>query len=214
MQLIRPLAIVAGAAAIVLIAIASAGPLMSQVEQPTYEVLGSTGPIEVRAYPSMIVAEAAVAGERKAAIGEGFRLIAGYIFGGNAASQKVAMTAPVLQERVAEVHFKGKDAQQPKDGVWVVRFVMPRKWTLATLPGPRDPRIKLVTRAAATFAAIRFSGLAGDAAIAKRTGELEAYVARNKFETVGAPILAFFNPPWTLPFLRRNEVMIEVKLSS
>ena len=181
-------------------ALVQAGPLMSQVEQPSYVVERSDGQFEVRRYPAMIVAQVKEAGARKTAIGNGFRAIAGYIFGGNQAQKRVAMTAPVLQRR------DGSDA----DGSWTVQFVMPRQWTLSTLPQPNDPRVTLLPQPAATFAVIRFSGLAGDAAIAEKTQALSAFIATKRLHASGTPILAFFNPPWTLPFLRRNEIMIEI----
>ena len=173
---------------------------MGQVEQPKYVVERSAGQIEVRRYPAMIVAQVKETGARKAAIGEGFSAIAGYIFGGNRSSQKVAMTAPVLQR---------SDGARA-DGAWTVQFVMPREWSLATLPKPNDPRVTLAAQPAATFAVIRFSGHAGDATIATKTQALDAFIASQNLQASGAPVLAFFNPPWTLPSLRRNEIMVEV----
>lgn len=175
-------------------AVMTAGPLMSQVEQPSYTILRSQGDIEIRAYGPMIVAETQVDGDRKASLGAGFRQIAGYIFGGNGGSRKIAMTAPVIQ--------------QAKSGGWRVRFVMPKAATMDTLPRPNDPRVTLAHLPAATYAAIRFSGWASDKAIERQTRRLMDYVASNNLKAAGAPVLAFFDPPWTLPFLRRNEVMI------
>jgi hypothetical protein len=191
-----------GAFALV-VALVQAGPLMSQVEQPSYVVERSDAQFEVRRYPAMIVAQVKETGARKAAIGNGFRAIAGYIFGSNRPQRKVAMTAPVLQRR------DGSGV----DGSWTVQFVMPRQWTLATLPKPDDPRVALVPQPAATFAVIRFSGLAGDATIAEKTQALDAFIAKQQLHASGTPVLAFFDPPWTLPFLRRNEIMIEVSPS-
>ena len=196
--------IIVGLGAVALVfALLQAGPLMSQVEQLSYVVERSDGHFEVRRYPAMIVAQVKEAGARKTAIGNGFRAIAGYIFGGNRPQRRVAMTAPVLQRR------DGSDA----DGSWTVQFVMPRQWTLSTLPQPNDPRVTLVPHPAATFAVIRFSGLAGDATIAEKTQALQSFIQGQKLHASGTPILAFFNPPWTLPFLRRNEIMIEIKPS-
>ena len=185
------------ASAVVIGAGIAAGPLMSQVEQPAYTIIRSDGAIEIRAYGPMIMAETKVEGDRKTGIGAGFRAIAGYIFGGNAEARKIAMTAPVIQQADASG--------------WRVRFVMPRAATMETLPHPNDPHVTLEAVPATTFAAIRFSGLASDDAIARQTGILMAYIKQNKLDAVGSPILAFFDPPWTLPFFRRNEVMIALK---
>ncbi len=211
MQQTKAVLILASIATLAVLTIGAAGPLMSQVEQPSFTVERAEGRIELRAYPPMIVAEAAVRGDRKDAIRQGFQIIAGYIFGANAGAQKVEMTAPVMQEKSLTGPSDGRLVEQTSGNSWVVRFVMPRRWSLATLPKPKDPRVTLKARPAATFAAIRFSGLAPATAIQQKTQELSDFIAKNKLEPEGAPILAFFDPPWTLPFLRRNEVMIEVK---
>ena len=84
-----------GIVAVLVIVAAAAGPIMSRVGQPDYKVTLSEGAIEIRNYGPMIAAEAEVKGERKAAINEGFRLVAAYIFGANKPNAKIAMTAPV-----------------------------------------------------------------------------------------------------------------------
>ena len=196
--------------AIVLLALATTGPLMSQVEETTYTVDHSEGPIEIRTYPPTIVAETTTTGDRKTAIREGFQIIAGYIFGGNVGSRKIEMTAPVLQQRSIG-STSSHTAEQVSDRAWNVRFVMPKTWTLATLPKPQDQHINLRLLPSAKFAAIRFSGLARDPSIKEQTERLADFIRAQKLRPVGSPLLAFFNPPWTLPFLRRNEVMIEVQ---
>lgn len=187
----------------------AAGPLMSRVEQPDYKIEESSGPIEVRSYSPMIAAEAVVEGERKKAIGEGFRLIAAYIFGANQPNAKIAMTAPVQQQKQT-IAMTAPVIQQGKKDAWTVRFIMPQSWTMTTLPAPSDARVSLKPIPARRFVALTFSGFASDAAIAERTNELRSYVTEHKLDTTGEPYLAFYNPPWTLPFFRRNEVMLEL----
>ena len=191
----------------------AAGPVMSRVEQPDYKAEASEGPIQVRSYGPMIAAEATVEGERKAAIREGFRLIAAYIFGKNTPRAKIAMTAPV-EQRKQTIAMTAPVTQQAGNGSWTVRFIMPKSWTMDTLPAPADPRVRLEPLPARRFAVITFSGLAGDAAIKAKTEELRQYAASHKLTTVGEPVLAFYNPPWTLPFFRRNEVMLELAPSA
>ena len=192
-----------GTAAILIITV---GPLMSRVEQAPYSVELSEGSIELRAYSPMVIAQVRTSGSRSTAISDGFRMIAGYIFGANASRRKIEMTAPVMQERAG---VDGKAAE----GDWFVRFVMPRQWTLATLPKPSDPRVTLAAQPAATFATIRFSGWAGRRSVETETQRLSAFIAKRNLDPIGAPVYAFFNPPWTLPFFRRNEIMIEVRAS-
>ncbi len=119
---------------------------MSRVEQPDYKVEKKDGSIEIRSYGPMIAAEAVVDGERKPAISEGFRLIAGYIFGKNKPQEKIAMTAPVEQQKSQKIAMTApveQQAQEANDNAWTVRFIMPKSWTMQTLPAPSDPRVKL-----------------------------------------------------------------------
>jgi SOUL heme-binding protein len=192
------------------IAAAAAGPIMSRVEQPIYKVTVSEGPVEIRSYDPMIAAEAEVRGERQAAINEGFRLIAGYIFGANKPNAKVAMTAPVQQQSAQAIAMTAPVTQQSGGDGWIVRFIMPTSWTLETLPAPNDSRVTLRPVPAKRMLAIMFSGTASDSAIQAKTDELGKYAADRKLTTVGKPLLAFYNPPWTLPIFRRNEIMLEL----
>jgi hypothetical protein len=199
--------------AIAAIAAAAAGPIMSRVEQPKYAVTRSDGAIEIRDYGSMIAAEVELSGERRAAINEGFRLIAGYIFGANKPNAKIAMTAPVEQQAKQTIAMTAPVTQQSRDRSWTVRFIMPKSWTMETLPTPTDDRVKLVPLPSKQMVVIRFSGVANDALIATKTSELRQYAADNKLSVRGEPVLAFYNPPWTLPFFRRNEIMLELTSS-
>jgi hypothetical protein len=191
------------------IAGAAAGPIMSRVEQPECAVEVSDGAIEVRSYAPIIAAEAVVTGERKAAINAGFRLIAGYIFGANKPNATIAMTAPVQQQKQKQtIAMTAPVTQQSTGEAWTVQFIMPKSWTMETLPVPDDPRVSLKPLPARRFLAITFSGFATDKAIETRTDELRRYAADHHLTTTGEPSLAFYNPPWTLPFFRRNEIML------
>jgi hypothetical protein len=198
-------------AGIVVLAALLTGPIMSNVEQAKYDVIETHGAIELRDYAPMIVAEVSVPGDREKAIGDGFRLIADYIFGNNISSQKVSMTAPVIQQPSEKIAMTAPVTQQGGEGLWDVQFVMPSDYTMQTLPKPNDPDVILKEVAGKRFAVIRFSGLARATSLAAHTKELEAFILENNLQTVSEPTYAFFNPPWTLPFLRRNEVMIEIK---
>ena len=199
----------AGLITVLGIAALGAGPLMSRVEQPEYTVTTSDGPIEIRSYSPMIAAEAVVEGERKTAINEGFRLIAAYIFGANQPNAKIAMTAPVQQQKQT-IAMTAPVTQQRTGDVWTVRFIMPKSWAMETLPKPTDTRISLKPIPATRFAVITFSGVASSEDIEKRSEELRRYASERKLSTTGQPVLAFYNPPWTLSFFRRNEVMLQL----
>jgi len=189
----RMLWIIAGLA---VIGAAAWGLIVSNVEQAKYEVVESQGDIQIRDYAPMIVAQAEVTGERKEAINQGFRIIADYIFGNNAPKQNVAMTAPVTQVGAGNS--------------WKVRFVMPASYTMDSLPKPNNDAVKLEKVLGKRFAVIRFSGMAGEESLKSHTDELQTFISTKKLNAISEPTYAFFNPPWTLPFLRRNEVMVEI----
>lgn len=194
------------------IAMAAIGGNALATEEAPYVVSLQAGAFEVRDYPGLIAAEVSVAGDRDAAVNAGFRLLAGYIFGGNTRRQSIAMTAPVIQtvppsEAIA---MTAPVIQIGEPGSWVVRFVMPSGYTLETLPIPNDPQVELKELPAARFAVVRFSGLANEPDIEKKTAELIDFIATEQLQIAGPASLARFNPPWTLWFLRRNEVMIPV----
>ena len=205
-----------GVAGVVVLGAVLWGALVGNVEQPEYTVVESDGSIQIRDYPAMIVAEAEVTGEREKAINQGFRRIAGYIFGSNLSAQKVAMTAPVTQQALITEQAGEKIAmtapvtQQGAGNSWQVRFIMPASYTMDSLPRPKDPAVQLRQIASRRFAVIRFSGLAGEASLQRQTAQLTRFLAARKLTAVSSPSYAFYDPPWTLPFMRRNEVMIEV----
>ena len=190
------------------------GPIVSNVEQPKYQVVASEGNIEIRDYAAMIVAETEVTGDRREAISKGFRTIADYIFGNNTAAQKVPMTAPVTQQEGAKIAMTAPVTQQGEGNTWRVRFIMPASYTIATLPKPNNPVVELKEIGAKRFAVIRFSGMAGEDNLKRHTKELNDFISARKLAPRSGPTYAFYNPPWTLPLLRRNEVMVEVPASS
>lgn len=185
---------------------------MSNVEQAPYTVIEKSGAIERRDYPALIVAQAQTEGERKEAINQGFRLIADYIFGNNLASHKVAMTAPVLQQASEKIAMTAPVLQQASEGKkWTVQFVMPAQYTMETLPKPNNAAVTLHALPAKQTISITFSGIASPKKLELKTQELRAFALEKKLTAIGSPTYAFFNPPWTLPPLRRNEVMLEIK---
>ena len=169
----------------------------NKIEHPDYKVILKHTNIQIREYAPMIVAEVKVFGNRKQAINQGFRVLASYIFGANALNKKMAMTAPVTQQ-------KSMDS-------WKVGFVMEKRYKLESIAQPDSKEIYLYPHTVKNFAVIRFNGLATDKNILKNTEKLKAYISANQLTAIDDPVLAFYNPPWTLPFFRRNEVMIEIK---
>ena len=203
--------------AIFLLGLIFAGPIMSNVEQPAYDMVQSDGAIEIRQYAPRLVAYVIVPGAREEAIGDGFSLLADYIFGNNKAATKIAMTAPVQQAQPSAQNEQVKIAMtapvQQTESLkgWRVQFVMPAEYTRETLPEPVNKQVQIEQIGSQRQAAIRFSGSGTNENVMKHEKMLRAYLAQSQREILSGPNYAFYNPPWTLPIMRRNEVMFEVK---
>lgn len=182
---------------------------MGRTETPKYTVIQSQGNIEIRHYKPMIVATVQVGGGRKDARGAGFRLLADYIFGNNIARQGIAMTAPV-QQQSAKIAMTAPVQQESVGELWQVSFVMPSQYSMASLPKPGNERVTLKEVPAKRFIVLTFSGTHSDGNVKAHEEKLMAYITANALSTKGPVKYAFYNPPWTLPFMRRNEVMVEV----
>ena len=196
---------------VILIGAVAVGPIMSDVETPDYEVTKVEGDIEIRQYDPMIIAEVQMSGKREEAIGDGFRLLADYIFGNNSVKQGIAMTAPVQQQESMKIAMTAPVQQQSAGDGWQVSFVMPSEYTMDTLPKPVNDRVALKRIPAKTFAVITFSGTNSDKNVQRHEKILMEYVEANNLSVIGIPKYAFYNPPWTLPPMRRNETMIEIE---
>ena len=188
-----------------------AGPLMSSVEKPKYEVLSSANSIEVRKYGPVIVAEVQVKGERESAISEGFKILADYIFGNNTVNQTLKMTAPVLQTQNEKIKMTAPVIQKGKGDLWTVMFVMPSRHTISSLPKPNNKQVSLKEIPEKKIIAIRFSGQSSSDNIQKHMDTLLRYIEENNINVLASPMFAFYNPPWTLPIFRRNEILIELQ---
>jgi len=190
---------------------------MGQYDEPAYTASAVQNGIEVREYAPVIAAEVEVTGARKEAVNKGFRLIADYIFGNNEPKAKIAMTTPVIQQadakRAGEKIAMTTPVIQQGDGhSWKVQFIMPPEYTLETLPKPVNPAVKIKKIASKKMAVIRFSGITSDdEKMAAKLAELKEYVKANNHETTGEPVMAFYDPPWTPWFMKRNEIMLELK---
>ena len=187
-----------------------AGPVMSNVEKPDYKVIQTERNIEIRQYEPMIIAEVEVDGKREDAIREGFRLIADYIFGNNTVKRDIAMTAPVQQQESQKIAMTAPVQQQSTGRSWQISFVMPSKYSMETLPEPKNDRVRLKEIMTKKFVVIKFSGTNSNENVTEHENQLMNYIESNQIKIIDSPKYAFYNAPWTLPFMRRNEVMIEI----
>ena len=172
------------------------------VAEPPFTIERRDGDFELRDYPAFTVAETRVEGEFDTASRAGFRRVAGYIFGGNqsadGSSVKISMTAPVTVEPA------GGDA-------WRLHFVMPEDAKAKGLPRPNDPSVSLREVPRHRMATVRFSGFTTDASITEQTQRLRDWLATQGLAAAGEPQVARYNDPFTLPWNRRNEIMIPVR---
>ena len=194
--------------------------IRSGTEEPGYAVVeraDSAGKVvEIRRYAPRLAAEVLVEGEEEEARSAGFRALAAYIFGENREQAEVAMTAPVAQAPAGagdgtRTAMTAPVAQaRASQREWAVRFFMPAEYSRKTLPEPTDPRIAIIELPEENMAAVRFSGARDPAAIDAAALALRRGLDGTGWAASGVPVAYFYDPPWTLPFLRRNEVVVPV----
>lgn len=183
-------------------------------EEPAYDVIGRQGEVEIRRYAPRLAAETLVEGAdgEGAARSIGFRRLAGYIFGGNRPAAKIAMTAPVEQAagsdpvRIAMTAPVAQAGEGPD--AWRIRFFMPARWTRETLPEPTDPLVAIVEVPGEVVAVRRFSGIPSAKAVQAEATRLRQALEHGDWAAEGPVLGWFYDPPWTLPPLRRNEVAV------
>jgi hypothetical protein len=190
-----------------------------RTEEPAHSSEKLTRDVEIRRYSARIAAETTVNADEQSARSVGFRRLAGYIFGANQAREKISMTAPVAQQSTrqpgARIGMTAPVSQEAGgEGEWVIRFFMPADKTMNALPEPDDAGIRLVTVPAETMAVRRFAGNPSRRAVAAQTAKLVHTLDEYGFETVSTPAAWFYDPPWTVPALRRNEIAVPVRPSA
>lgn len=188
------------------------------VEEPDYTIVRTFADFELRRYPSYAVAETEVAGPFDEAGNQAFRILAGYIFGDNRANTKIEMTAPVSQRPAVQegerIEMTAPVVQRPASGTdgdsFVVSFVMPDRFTVDQLPEPVDPRVRLREEPGKLMAVRRYSGGWSEKNYRENETQLLRAVKEAGLNQVAAPVYARYNSPFSLWFMRRNEVMVEV----
>ena len=182
------------------------------IEEPTYSVVQKTEQFEVRQYAPYLVAEVVVPGPANEAGSQGFKLLGGYIFGKNKGERKLEMTAPVTQQAAPPIKLEmtAPVTQAATPGGFLVQFVMPQGYTLATLPEPLDTSVKLREVPGGRVAVIRFSGTWSQSTYEEQLQKLRSALATAGMATQGEPVSSRYNSPFSLPFLRRNEIWLSL----
>jgi len=185
------------------------------IEVPDYELLFVDDKIEYRLYHSYLVAETEVdnAESRNDAANEGFMRLFDYITGANAQQTKIAMTAPVQQSLPSSNLRMTSAAPAENARNWRIAFMLPQSYTMADAPLPASSQIQLRQIPERLMAVIRYSGRWTEKNIDKYQAQLEAHINSFGIEILGGPETAFYDPPFMPPFMRHNEVMMEVASS-
>lgn len=184
------------------------------VEKPDYSIVEKAGDMEIRDYPPLVLAEITVDGSLGDAASKAFRPLANYIFDEERSAGKIDMTAPVIQQREKIAMTAPVTQQQDDSGRWTIAFIMPGEWTLEGLPAPKNPDIELRREPARRMAAIQFSWFATPGRLKAQEEELRAWLEKRALKPAGSAIYAYYDPPFQLPFLRRNEVLIPIEAKS
>ncbi|MEI7974208.1 MAG: heme-binding protein [Bdellovibrio sp.] len=195
--------------------------MFQKIEEPKYEVLKKEESFELRKYAPMILAQTEAQGRNTSeASNRGFRKIADYIFGSNipkgsaSHGEKIAMTAPVQAKAVRDgsqiAMTAPVQASGAGQGKWLISFVMPSSFSMETLPTPKNPEVQLISLPEKWMAVNSFSGFSGDEKVQEKTNALLEWISKSGWQVRGESVLSRYNPPWTLPFFRRNEVAFEV----
>lgn len=194
------------------------------IEEPKYQVVLSEGDVEIRHYAPMLIAETVVEGDMDEASNKGFRRIADYIFGNNQTSDagqpsKVAMTAPVtLEPQSAKIAMTAPVTVEPQSAqtdvraahVWRIHFVMPSQYTMDTIPKPKNDAVTLREVPGKHMVVLKYSGFNTMSRVQQKTDETLAWARAKSLKLLGKPQLSRYDPPWTLPMFRRNEIMLEI----
>lgn len=180
-------------------------------EEPKYTVIKSEEDFEIRRYEPFIVAETVVSeADLESGSDEGFRRLAGYIFGGNRVKESISMTAPVTTARSQKIAMTAPVETHRADSDMVMAFMMPSEYSMESLPEPTDPRVVLKKIPGRTLAAVRFSGSWSEERFQEHTKMLREWLGNRRIQVTGTPTVARYDPPWTPWFMRRNEILVEV----
>ena len=183
-------------------------------DEPEFRLILKEDKFEIREYIPKIIAQIEVFGDFDDASSKGFKILADYIFCNNTindGNSRIEMTAPVEMEPISQkINMAKPLLTQGRDNDWIISFIMPNEFTLETLPKPNNKSIKILSLPKEKYAVIVFSGLVRESSYLEKEKLLNQFIKEKKLKTSGEIKIARYNPPWTLPFFRRNELMIKI----
>lgn len=184
------------------------------IEQPKYSVLKKSREYEIREYDPFLTAEVVVEGRQKESLSRGFKILFDYISGRNIKQESITMTAPVMQETAVQserIAMTAPVLQLQGEGSYRVSFMMPSRYSADTIPRPEDPAVKIVQAERKKVAVLQFAGYATEETINKKQERLNTLLQEDGHRILSSFQLAVYNPPWTPPFMRRNEIIVEIQ---
>ena len=182
------------------------------VEILDYQVLEKDGSFNIRQYDDYWVVRTEIDGDYRESTSKGFRLLFNYISGKNKQQEKIAMTGPVIQQEKGEkIAMTGPVIQKKKGKSWIIEFVLPSKYIRIQPPEPLDPEVSLAKIPGYRVAVLTYSGNLREEKYNTKIKELMKIVTQKGLQPIGEPFSAGYDPPWTIPFLKRNEVLITVE---
>lgn len=183
------------------------------VKEPHYKSLQTDTPFEIREYPSIIMATTISQGTFEKTQNKSFQRLFDYISGKNEGRSEIAMTAPVLMkpEKIKITMTAPVLMEKRGNEGWSMSFVLPAEYTLENAPKPTDPKVYLEEKRNVRFAVVKFSGLLNDRSVENYKQKLEEWMKLKNLTANGPALRAGYNPPWTIPALRRNEILIPIK---
>jgi effector-binding domain-containing protein len=188
------------------------GCVSGGIQEAAYTVVRTDGDFQIRRYAPQIVAETVVDGTLEDAGNQAFRPLFNYISGANQSQGKIAMTAPVAQQRAGtKIAMTAPVGQTALGNQWSVTFMMPTNSTLETLPEPTDARVRLRAIPARSMAAVRYSGTWSQPRYETNLARLQTWMQAQNLKATGEPVWARYNPPFALWFLRRNEILLQIR---
>lgn len=183
------------------------------IKEPRFTLVESKTGYNIREYGSYIIAETDVTGNYSDASSKGFRIIADYIFGNNTSRSSITMTAPVLESKSSEkISMTVPVIDTEKDeNTRTISFVLPSEYTLETLPMPNNPQVKITQVPPRKVAVLSFTWYPTAERVEEKKNELLSLLAKDGLEVAGEIQVARYNPPFSMPLMLRNEIIIAVK---
>jgi hypothetical protein len=180
-------------------------------EEPEYRVLKKDNHFEIREYPALVLASTDVHEDYDTSKNEAFKRLAGYIFGRNHENKQIPMTAPVLQQEGKMTSLTAPFIEEKKLEDWSMTFILPKGVDFESAPEPQDTRVHLSTRPVEKWASLQYAGNPDEEVMLKKVAELKTWLEKQPhFRAISDARWAQYDSPMTLPFLRRNEVQIQV----